>query len=114
MLHVRVSLNFQDYGDLLAVGPGLNQFVDHGSVAPCSKERYGNREHVGISRSLARKLDDRLKGIVWVVQQNVTVPDFTKDTVALKSVSLHKLGKVEIRSIDAGQIEQALGFRKLR
>ena len=76
---IKSRLQLDEHADLLAVVGRLGEGCDNRRVAADPVQRLLDRKDVRIHGRLADKVDNRVKGHVWVVDQNILLPDSRKD-----------------------------------
>ena len=82
-LFVETRFEFDQNCDLLAIVDGIEQGLDHGSVAADAIESDLDGEHVRIARRLLQKRDNGLERIEGVVQENILTTNSGENVLAL-------------------------------
>ena len=76
---VKARFNFYKYSNLLTSARGFDQRFDDRRVTGCTVKSLFDSKYMGVMRRLIEKVDDGLKALVWVVQENVVSCDPLKD-----------------------------------
>ncbi len=93
VLLVKPCLQLHQHRHLLAVFRRLGQGRNNGRIAADPVQGLFDGQDLGIPGRLADELHHRLKGLVWMVQQNVPLTDLVEDFTPLGQLG-HRLGCV--------------------
>ena len=82
VLLVKAGLQLHQHRHLLAVLSGQRQSGDDGRIAADPVQCLLDGQHLRISGRLTDELHHGLKGLIWMVQQNIPLADLVEDHTA--------------------------------